>query len=48
MARIVTGLFDERRDVDLVIEHLVQEFDTPRERILALALDGSGAEAHSP
>jgi len=48
MARIVTGLFDKRRDVDLVIEHLVQEFETPRERILALALDSSGAEAHSP
>jgi hypothetical protein len=48
MARIVTGLFDKRRDVDLVVEHLVQEYDTPRERILALALDASGAEAHSP
>lgn len=48
MARIVTGLFFERRDVDLVIEHLVQEFETPRELILALALDASGAEAHSP
>jgi hypothetical protein len=47
MARIVTGLFDKRRDVDLVIEHLVQEFETSRERILALALDASGAEAHS-
>jgi len=48
MARIVTGLFEKRRDVDLVIEHLVQEFDTPRERILALVVDASGAEAHSP
>jgi len=48
MARIVTGLFDKRRDVDLVIEHLVQEFEIPRERILAFALDASGAEAHSP
>jgi hypothetical protein len=48
MARIVTGLFHKRRDVDLVIEHLVQEFETPRERIQALALDASGAEAHSP
>lgn len=48
MARIVTALFEVRRNVDLVIEHLVQEFETPRERILALALDASGAEAHSP
>jgi hypothetical protein len=47
MPRMVTGLFEKRRDVDLVIEHLVQEFDIPRERILSRAIDASGAEAHS-
>jgi hypothetical protein len=33
MTRIVTGLFDKRREVDLVVEHLVQEFDIPREQV---------------
>ena len=45
MTRIVTGLFDKRRDIDLVIEHLVQEFDIPREQVQVHA---AGAESRSP
>ena len=48
MTRIVTGLFGKRRDVDLVVEHLVQEFDIPRERVQVHALDATGAETRSP
>jgi hypothetical protein len=48
MTRLVTGLFGKRRDVDLVIEHLVQEFGIPRERVQAHALDRTGEEARSP
>jgi Protein of unknown function (DUF2934) len=48
MTRIVTSLFDKRREVDLVIEHLVQEFDIPRERVQVHALDATDAEARSP
>lgn len=48
MTRIVTGLFQQRRDADLVVEHLVQEFDVPRERIQIHATDdSSGEEARS-
>lgn len=49
MTRIVTGLFDRRRSVDTVVEHLVQEFAIPRERIQVHAADpDSGAETRSP
>jgi hypothetical protein len=49
MTRIVTGLFDKHRTVDLVVEHLVQEFDVPRERVQVHAADpDSGEEARSP
>jgi Protein of unknown function (DUF2934) len=49
MTRIVTGLFEGHRAVDLVVEHLVQEFDVPRERIQVHAADmASGDEARSP
>jgi hypothetical protein len=49
MTRIVTGLFDGHRAVDLVVEHLVQEFAVPRERIQVHAADAaSGEEARSP
>jgi hypothetical protein len=49
MTRIVTGLFDKRREVDLVVEHLVQEFDIPREQVQVHALDASSAAgARSP
>jgi Protein of unknown function (DUF2934) len=48
MTRIVTGLFDKRRDLDLVVEHLVQEFDIPRERIQVHALDAGEGDARSP
>lgn len=48
MTRIVTGLFDGHRSVDLVVEHLVQEFDVPRERVQVHATDpASGEEARS-
>src|SRR3954452_24402666 len=48
MTRIITGLFDKHRTVDLVVEHLVQEFDVPRERVQVHAADpASGEEAHS-
>jgi hypothetical protein len=48
MTRIVTGLFQKRRDLDLVVEHLVQEFNVPRERIQIHAFDATGEEARSP
>jgi hypothetical protein len=49
MARTVTGLFDSHRTADLVVEHLVQEYGVPRERVRVLALDmAGGAEARSP
>jgi hypothetical protein len=49
MTRIVTGLFDGHRAVDLVVEHLVQEFNIPRERIQVHAADtASGQEVRSP
>ncbi|MFH5923021.1 DUF2934 domain-containing protein [Roseomonas xinghualingensis] len=48
MMRIVTGLFDEHRTVDLVVEHLVQEFGIPRERVQVHAMEpSSGEEARS-
>jgi hypothetical protein len=49
MTSIVTGLFDKRRSVDTVVEHLVQEFGVPRERIQVHAADpASGEETRSP
>jgi hypothetical protein len=49
MTRIVTGLFDRRRSVDTVVEHLVQEFGVPREQIQVHAMDpASGEETRSP
>jgi hypothetical protein len=49
MTSIVTGLFNKRRSVDTVVEHLVQEFGIPRERIQVHAADpGSGEETRSP
>jgi hypothetical protein len=49
MARVVTGLFDRRRSVDTAVEHLVQEFGIPRERIQVHAADpASGEETRSP
>jgi hypothetical protein len=49
MTRVVTGLFDRRRSVDTVVEHLVQEFGIPRERIQVHAMDpASGEETRSP
>ena len=49
MARTVAGLFDSHRTADLVVEHLVQEYGVPRERVRVLALDAAGsAEERSP
>jgi hypothetical protein len=49
MARTVAGLFDGHRTADLVVEHLVQEYGIPRERVRVHAQDPSGAaEARSP
>ncbi|MCG7360058.1 DUF2934 domain-containing protein [Roseomonas sp. ACRSG] len=49
MTHLVTGLFDRRRSVDTVVEHLVQEFGVPRERIQVHAADpASGEETRSP
>jgi hypothetical protein len=49
MTRVVTGLFDRRRSADTVVEHLVQEFGIPRERIQVHAVDPvSGDETRSP
>jgi hypothetical protein len=43
MARIVSGLFDRREDVELVIEHLVQQNGLDRRRIAVHAADGADA-----
>ena len=49
MTHVVTGLFDRRRSVDAVVEHLVQEFGVPRERIQVHGADpASGEETRSP
>lgn len=46
--RIVAGLFVGHRAVELVVEHLVQEFGVPRERVQIHAADAaSGEEARS-
>jgi hypothetical protein len=49
MRHMITGLFATHREVDLVVEHLVQEFGIPREQIQVHALDVSdAAETRSP
>jgi hypothetical protein len=49
MTRTVAGLFDSHRTADLVVEHLVQEYGVPRERVRVLTQDAAGAaEARSP
>ena len=45
----VTGLFESHRTADLVVEHLVQEYGIPRERVRVYGRNASGAaEARSP
>ena len=45
----VAGLFESHRTADLVVEHLVQEYGIPRERVRVHGRDASGAaEARSP
>jgi hypothetical protein len=47
--RTVAGLFESHRTADLVVEHLVQEYGIPRERVRVHGRDASdGAEARSP
>ena len=49
MTSIVAGLFESHRVADLVVEHLVQEYGVPRERVRVHARDAAGvAEARSP
>jgi hypothetical protein len=49
MMHTVAGLFEGRRTADLVVEHLVQEYGIPRERVRVYGRDASGAaEARSP
>src|SRR5215207_10634187 len=49
MGKTIAGLFDSHRTADLVVEHLVQEFGVPRDRVRVHAGDPSGtAEARSP
>jgi len=49
MTHTVAGLFDSHRVADLVVEHLVQEYGIPRERVRVHAGDAAGtAEARSP
>ena len=49
MTSIVAGLFESHRVADLVVEHLVQEYRVPRERVRVHARDAAGeAEARSP
>ena len=47
MTRTVAGLFDNHRTADLVVEHLVQEYGVPRERVRVYAREVTG-EARSP
>lgn len=48
MMRIVSGVFVGHRTADLVLEHLVQEFDVPRERVQVHTVDAaSGDESRS-
>ena len=49
MMHTVTGLFESHRTADLVVEHLVQEYGIPRERVRVYGRNASGAaEARSP
>src|SRR4051812_46700637 len=49
MMHMIAGLFDSHRAADLVVEHLVQEYGVPRERVRVYARDPAGAaEARSP
>jgi hypothetical protein len=49
MTHTVAGVFDRRRSADLVVEHLVQEYGIPRERVRVFgAGEGGAAEARSP
>ena len=49
MTHAVAGLFESHRTADLVVEHLVQEYGIPRERVRVYARDATGAgEARSP
>jgi hypothetical protein len=49
MMHTVAGLFETHRTADLVVEHLVQEYGIPRERVRVHARDPTGAaEARSP
>src|SRR5215210_5209660 len=49
MMHTVTGLFESHRTADLVVEHLVQEYGIPRERVRVYGRNTSGAaEARSP
>jgi hypothetical protein len=48
MTHTVAGLFESHRTADLVVEHLVQEYGIPRERVRVYGRDASGAaEARS-
>ena len=50
MMHTVAGLFESHRTADLVVEHLVQEYGIPRERVRVYGRDASNgaAEARSP
>ena len=49
MTHTIAGLFDRRRSADLVVEHLVQEYRIPRERVRVFGGGEAGAaEARSP
>ena len=49
MMHTIAGLFDSHRVADLMVEHLVQEYGVPRERVRVHARDPAGAaEARSP
>ncbi|MBX6373393.1 MAG: hypothetical protein IRZ13_04050 [Acetobacteraceae bacterium] len=49
MVRTVAGLFGSRREADLLVEHLVQEYGLRRDRIRVFAHSADdAAEARSP
>ena len=46
---VAAGLFESHRTADLVVEHLVQEYGLPRERVRVYGRDvSSTADARSP
>jgi hypothetical protein len=48
MMHTIAGLFESHRTADLVVEHLVQEYGIPRERVRVYGRDASSGAAEAP